>query len=147
MVAISFSVFRDKIMNGTKRQTVRRHKPYRYNQFVRLVENYHEINRRWLSFGELNKSDLLQLYWKLRTKDTELLKEVPLKEVYLIKMDLASLSFLSEEFVPFMVISREEELNPVAVLDGFENWSEMGSWFRDKYGPSYVDNVYNLIRW
>ncbi len=57
--AISFSVFREKLLNGEKRQTIRKHR------------------KRPIKIG-----DVLYLYWHMRRKDCELLKTVNCVETF-----------------------------------------------------------------
>ena len=107
MVAISFSVFKEKILDGTKRQTIRksRKKP-------------------------IKVGDTLQLYWKLRTKETELLKEVTCRELINIKLT----DVLFDE--------------KIAKEDGFENIFEMQNFFYSHYPNTYErDGDFVIIKW
>lgn len=67
MVAINFSVFKDKILNGTKRQTIRLLN-IKWGKVIAKMDLGHKVN--------------LQLYWKQRSKECEKLKDVPLNVIY-----------------------------------------------------------------
>lgn len=107
MVAISFSVFKEKIIDDTKKQTIRRPRKH-----------------------PINVGDKLQLYWKLRTKETELLKEVICKEV--ISIDIYDILF--------------DEV--IAKNDGFDNAFQMRDFFYSHYSDildKHIDFV--IIKW
>lgn len=61
MPAISFTMFKEKILDGTKKQTIR------------------AVSKR-----VIKKGDTLYLYWHQRQKDCELLKVVKCTSVHLI---------------------------------------------------------------
>ena len=106
MVAISFSVFKEKIIDDTKKQTIRQPRKH-----------------------PIKVDDKLQLYWKLRTKETELLKEVICREI--IHIEFGDISFDDG-------ISKD---------DGFDNCFEMRNFFYSKY-PKIEDNdELVIIKW
>ena len=107
MVSISFSIFKEKILNDTKKQTIR--KPRKY---------------------PIKVGDKLQLYWKLRTKETEFLKEAICKEITNIKLS----DILFDE--------------KIAKDDGFDNVLEMQNFFFSRYPNSYErDCGFVIIKW
>lgn len=107
MVIIGFKVFKDKILSGEKRQTIRVAKPY---------------------YTRLKPGDPLHLYWKPRTKEMELLHEVPLKRSRLI---------FWQDFT--------EEL---ALKDGFSSLVHMQDWFIKTYGEKdAMGQGYMLLEW
>lgn len=111
MVAISFSVFKDKILDGTKTQTIRPYTKQRYKA--------------------LQKCDTLQLYWRQRTKDCELLRVARKESVFLI--EFSNLLDWSEE---------------LARRDGFGDFAEMLAWFFKKYGAENVmSETWIVTRW
>jgi len=88
---IGFTVLKDKILSGKKRQT------------IRLVRK-----RRPPRVGET-----LRLYWRLRTKECELLKE----------------TVCSESFVKRWGDTRDDL--ELARLDGFNGLDDFREWFTD----------------
>jgi len=98
MVAISFSVFKEKILNGKKRQTIRLMNT-KWCRVFDKVEDYYSIK--------------LQLYWKQRSKENELLMETDLKSIYPKLLEQLTL---------------QDALN-----DGFESLEELKSWFKLTY--------------
>lgn len=104
MTALSFSVFLDKIIAGTKPNTIRQ-------------ERKHPIK----------KGDALQLYWNQRSSSgfkigDAICKEVTPIIIYPIAIRMLDLIFI----IP-------ESLNQFAKLDGFENWEEMKLFFSRNY--------------
>ena len=107
MVTISFSLFKEKILANQKRQTIRQLRKY-----------------------PIKVGDKLELYWKLRTKETELLKEVTCREVINIKLT----DVLFDE--------------KIAKEDGFENIFEMQNFFYSHYPNTYErDGDFVIIKW
>jgi hypothetical protein len=105
MPLLGFSVFKDKILNGEKRQTIRK---------ARKIP--------------INIGDTLYLYWKLRTKQCELLKVVKCTESLRVKFS----EFCDDE--------------NVARKDGFESAAQMREWFEKHYDPKPRD-LFDVIRW
>ena len=127
MVAISFSMFKDKIRLGEKRQTIRPYSPNRYEQMVRIGR--------------------VQLYWKQRAKECEKLGEGRITRVFRIR-------FLKNKGVGeyttngWLIIrySRERE-EDLARRDGFGSFDEMWEWFHDHYGERMFRIPFMVIRW
>jgi len=94
---LGFTVFKDKILNGEKRQTIRK---------ARKIP--------------IKVGDTLYLYWKLRTRQCELLKAVKCTEAF----RLSYLDFCDDE--------------DIARRDGFENAAQMKEWFEKRYNPSQM---------
>ena len=138
MVAIGFKVYKDKILSGDKRQTIR---PYSEKRYKSLLKN-----RK------------LQLYWKLRTKDCEFLKEVELKDLFIIKLysptnifDFHSSGYpVGHVFrwgdVRWYIMSPDNIID-LAKRDGFDSVPEMYKWFRNQYGKKVYDMNFMVIRW
>ena len=92
MVAISFSVFKEKIKTGKKRMTIRPYNRKRFKQFVRNMN--------------------IQLYWKMRTKYCEKLGDAIREVIYKVRLTKdAVLAFVDGKWVPL-----EPEL--IAQYDG-----------------------------
>ena len=138
MVAISFSVFKDKILTGKKTQTIRPYSERRYNQ--------------------IKKKGILQLYWKQRTKESELLKEVKLESIDIIRLyaPIHSTYFDSKGYkVGYIHIwngdrwekTDDRDMILTVKRDGFETVEEMYRWFYDRYGEKVYNIVFMRIRW
>ncbi len=133
MVAISFSVFKDKILSGEKRQTIRRFTEKRYKQIL--------------------NADRLQLYWHQRSKDGYLLKEVKLSRIYFLafredengKIRL----WLKERENSLSFFPAKEWLSDyVAEMDGFDSYESMLKWFLEHYGKDEILNTtFMVIKW
>ena len=133
MVAISFSVFKDKVLSGEKQQTIRPFSKHRWDSILR--------NRK------------LQLYWKLRTKETEFLKEVMVKEIFKIRFHVfwddwtqECITILKETPDGWKEMNAEEQLS-LAIQDGFDSVWSMLSWFENRYGKSLAEKEFMVIRW
>jgi len=105
MPLIGFTVLKDKILSGEKRQTIRR------------------ARKRAIKVG-----DTLYLYWKLRTKECQLLTVATCMEALRLK------------YADFCC---DEE---IAKRDGFENSEELRKWFTKKHNPK-PDDLFDIIRW
>ena len=133
MVAIGFTVFKDKILTGEKTQTIR---PY--------------SERRWKT---ILKNKKLQLYWKLRTKECEFLKEVNLKEMFKIRFEIKWLRLYTLGYYTVFKEDgkwremEEEEMEDLARRDGFESFKALVEWFKGKYGVGIFTQDFMVIRW
>jgi len=123
MVAISFSVFKDKILDGTKRQTIR---PLRKRSF--------------------NVGDNLQLYWHMRQKDCEKLQDETCVEVFSIHL-VHRVVIRIREFEPLNQILNYAETTDLARRDGFSSVAEMFDWFEKQYGQRLKSLTFQIIRW
>lgn len=128
MVALSFSVMKEKLLSGEKEHTIRK-----INNFKRL--------------HQMAKIKKLQIYWKLRTKQTEKLFDAEFVGATMFHLDSSGYpwAWVGDETYPFAcnnVPSAEwdlikfpyEEANKLAIKDGFTSIEEMQKWFVDKYG-------------
>jgi len=133
MVAIGFTVFKEKILAGEKTQTIR---PY--------------SERRWKT---ILKNKKLQLYWKLRTKECEFLKEVNLKEMFKIRFEIKWLRLYTLGYYTVFKEDgkwremEEEEMEDLARRDGFESFKALVEWFKGKYGVGIFTQDFMVIRW
>lgn len=133
MVAISFSVFKDKILNGEKRQTIRRFTEKRYEQIL--------------------NADRLQLYWHQRSKDGYLLKEVKLSRIYFLEFredeDGNIRMWLKERKNSLSFFPAKEWLSDyIAKKDGFDSYEDMVKWFLEHYGKDEILNTtFMVIEW
>ena len=127
---LSFSVFKDKIENGTKSQTIR---PYNERQFKRHVN-----------------AKKFQLYWHNPRNGGKLIKEVdpPLADApRIIRFDNQMGDHFDRIWYSsdgqWLGMDREE----VAQRDGFASYKEMQEWFYKSYGKDMYKILFMLIRW
>jgi len=103
MRIVSFSVFREKLLSGEKRQTIRRPRkvPFR-------------------------KGELVQVVWKSRSKNRELL--------FIAKItDIRDLVF-------------DEIDEKIAIDDGFESLNVLQEWFKKKYPTISPNDEFKIIK-
>jgi len=127
MPLLGFTVFKEKILNETKRQTIRK------------------LRKRPIQEG-----DILHLYWKLRTKQCEKLGHAFCVEEYRISMsiDNGELCVLRYPgcFGAGITRLKFKELWKLAVDDGFESIEEMKKWFK-KTHSNLDGETFQVIRW
>lgn len=145
MVAISFSVFREKILSGQKRQTIRKYSERRYKQLMNC---------------RVGKKHKLQLYWKQRTKDCHLLFETHVHKIEFLRMRWAS-NWI-EDANPFDYLQpcrvsspgyrwegsnafSLEEAEQLARADGFDSFREFEHFF-SRY-DHIEDLCFIIIHW
>lgn len=126
MPLISFSVFKEKVLDGTKSQTIR---PLRKHP--------------------IKKYDSLYLYWKCRTKETQLLRTEVCSEEFLIKMSIFNNGYTV--YMHIWPVGSVKELSStdyekLARKDGFSGFKEMVEWFYNRYGE-LREETYQVIRW
>ena len=143
MVAISFSVFKDKLLDGTKTQTMR-------ELNIPRLEQMRDLG--------------IQIYWKQRTKESEKLFDAIFKSVKFLAFDsdglrwevLASTWETDRNLFidPDIRELSHEEKNTIARKDGFESIEEMNGWFLKTYGSSLYESdplgltpVFMAIEW
>ena len=102
MRIISFSVLKDKLLEGTKTQTIRRPRK-----------------------NPLRVSEMVQIYWKLRSKD-----RLKLFNAVITSIDVIKLTKTSEN---------------VFISDGFTSKKEALDWFKSKYPKSWTSK-FKLIK-
>lgn len=124
MPLLGFTVFKEKILDETKQQTIRK------------------LRKRPIEEG-----DVLYLYWKLRTKQCEKLGMAYCTEHFLIYMtknsspNKTTYRLLKKENDEWVPVSTTEWFD-IARRDGFKDDLEMFQWF-DKRLP----NTFEVIRW
>jgi len=134
MPSLGFSVFKEKVLDGSKRQTIRK------------------LRKHPIKIG-----DKLFLFWKMRTKQCERLGEGTCAETFFIKVLLLE-NFL-DSAKPAYRIDRyetpesfgfrqltESECGDLAMRDGFSNPVEMLRCLNQKHGNLY-DIIFQVIRW
>ena len=117
MPALSFSVFKDKIVKGIKNQTIR---PKRKNP--------------------IKVEDWLAIYWKQRSpKESEKLGESICSEVFPIIIYDGMIYCLNEKR-----FFTKQETDELIWMDGFPERDEFFDFFREHYGFPFEGDV---IRW
>lgn len=128
MVAISFSKFKEKLLNGEKRQTIRKHNPERIEQMKRLG---------------------IQIYWKQRSaNNSEKLFDAKLTDHFKLRFveDATRYPFfLFRDHGPWAAPT-DEFMDELAQKDGFKDYKEMVLWFKDEYGDELFESEYDVIR-
>lgn len=120
---VNFSVFIDKILSGEKRQTIRRAGP------------------KWKN---VKAGDKLTLYTGLRTKQCRKLGEAVVESITPIFLTPAT----GRAWVrlPFGLAGlRDDDLEFIALMDGFPNLSRFWEFFAEKYGFETLE--FYVIRW
>jgi hypothetical protein len=126
MVLIGFTVFKEKILDGTKRQTIRKLRKY-----------------------PVKEGDKLYLYWHLRQKDCEKLCETICTETLRISMsiDQGELCIIQLpnglgncQRLPYF------QMLTLANADGFRTVEEMKDWFIKTHG-NIDGETFQVIRW
>jgi hypothetical protein len=120
MPALSFSIAKEKIKSGAKRQTIRG-------------------DRRF----PIKKGDRLFLYWKQQSpKDCEKLGEANCTSVRSVTISTDNLSYCDNGYDS--TIRDDFGLLSFAVNDGFNNWQELVKFFENTHGLPFTGN---LIKW
>ena len=120
---VNFSVFIDKILSGEKRQTIRRASP------------------KWKN---VKAGDKLTLYTGLRTKECRKLGEAVVESITPIFLTPAT----GRAWVrlPFGLAGlRDDDLELIALMDGFPSLSRFWQFFGEKYGFETLE--FYVIRW
>lgn len=119
MPALSFSIAKDKIISGAKRQTIR------------------TIRKRAIATG-----DKLYLYWKQQSpKDCEKLGEATCIKAREISICTDGYDFPDDQY---SLVDHPSLLNEFAIADGFSDWKGLVSYFEKNYGLPF-EGV--LIQW
>lgn len=139
MVSISFTMFKEKLIDGSKRTTIRRLDIIKIEQMKKLG---------------------IQVYWRLRTKETEKLFDAKLVSVRVIQFDPVGYPIreavdpdLTKPFPPEGYKTRRiYGVEALARADGFVNADEMALFFRVTYGAHFgrldtlgIPNYFMLI--
>lgn len=128
MTLIGFSVFKEKILSGAKRQTIR------------------PLRKKPIKVGEK-----LYLYWHLRRKTCEKIGEAICSEIFFIRWrkpgitEYLDLITLDANYQPLRVLSKLE-MDEIARKDGFKDFPEMVCWFKKRY-HFLPCMAFQVIRW
>ncbi len=114
MPPISFSVFRDKILSGAKRHTIRAKRKY-----------------------PIKVGDRLYLWWKQRSQtDREKLGEANCIRTEEVTIYTKFVSINNQSIID------PSELDTFAIADGFDNWLHMMQWFSDTHGLPFTGDLF-----
>ena len=131
MVAIAFSEFKDKILDGTKTQTIRMYTTEKYEKF--------------------RNAKRLQLYWIGDNGEPTLIKDVKLEKVFIIafddRFDRFQLYEQKEDHLEYKRCTRPKETEAIVRRDGFSSFKEMKEWFKRHYGSLIYQKFFVVIRW
>lgn len=126
MPLIGFTVFKDKIQNGAKRQTIRK-----------------------LRKHPIKEGDRLYLYWHTRQKDCEKLGEAICIETYTISMSIDQDRLCVIRLHGGLGNAHRlkfEQILELANDDGFRTVQEMKEWFL-KTHSNLDGETFQVIRW
>jgi hypothetical protein len=126
---LSFTVFKDKILDGSKTQTIRK------------------LRKRPIKQG-----DRLYLYWHCRQKDCEKIGEAICTDTFLIQLHreywlgksrLLIFKFIGDKVIPHWQHPSIQEASEIIMRDGFKDADEMLQFFKRYPLP----DVFQVIRW
>jgi len=127
MVLVGFTLFKEKILDGTKTQTIRK---MRSRPFI--------------------TGDTLHLYWKTRTPQCELLKITKAKEVFNLYVTFYDdrVKFERKTWKGIKELTAIE-VNRIALKDGFDSAQEMSDWLYETHGTKDYGSIqlFQVIRW
>jgi hypothetical protein len=106
MAGISFSVFKEKILDGSKHQTIR--KPRK---------------------NPIKKGDTLHLWWKQRSPEREKLGEARCNGIINVTIYPRCVNNSTDQS-----ITDPSTLDRFAIADGFDSWLHMVEWFSNTHG-------------
>lgn len=136
MPLLGFTVFKNKILDGTKTQTIRK------------------IRKHKIKLG-----DHLYIYWHLRQKDCVKLGDATCRDVFTIRIEQVywlgkqrlKIDYFNlhpnkedERWVDLWTPFTEDAIEQIARLDGFLNSYEMLQFFSKHYK---LPEAFQLIRW
>jgi hypothetical protein len=132
---LSFSVFKEKIESGEKKQTIRKYSPGQYQRLQNCWKKRETTGR-------------YNLFWhNPRNGGTRIKDVVPSEKPFLI-------TFHGGDFPPHIrtVTPLEQAHNPDLLIefakrDGFGSSGEMWDWFESAYGKDMYQTKFMVIRW
>ena len=133
---ISFSVFKEKIENGEKCQTIRKYNETQYRRFCNCWEKRETTGR-------------YNLFWRNpRNGGTRIKDAIPSEDRPFL------ITFVGGDHPPHIRIfgyslydNNPDYLNDIAKRDGFSSSGEMWDWFEKTHGKGMYQNKFMIIRW
>ena len=139
---LSFSVFREKIENGEKCQTIRKYSPGQYQRFLNCWKKRETTGR-------------YNLFWhNPRNGGTRIKDAIPSDIPFIIQFCQHE-SFVGKDnrfrYVIDSIINTETgESIPsytLAQMDGFDDSIQMWDWFEKEHGKEMYQSKFMVIRW
>jgi hypothetical protein len=125
---LSFSVFKDKIENGTKTQTIRRYSEFQYKRFCNAKK--------------------YQLYWHNPRNGGKLIREVePSEKPFLIAFNNSDYHCNIDLIGGSKERFQGDILIDFAKRDGFETSAHLFGWFAKTYGFEMYRKKFMVLRW
>jgi hypothetical protein len=139
---LSFSVFKEKLENGEKCQTIRKYSPGQYKRFLNCWAKRETTGR-------------YNLFWhNPRNGGTRIKDVVPSDKPFLIAFNRQCgqmhVNVLTRDGLePSHDYFRDDIhiLSDLAKLDGFKNASDMWGWFEKEYGKEMFQSKFIVVRW
>lgn len=139
---LSFSVFKEKIESGEKKQTIRKYSAKQYQRFLNTWKKRETTGR-------------YNLYWhNPRNGGVKIKDVVPSDKPYLIsfnrsygRMNVNILTKNGLEQGRDYFRDSSAILSDLAKDDGFKYASEMWQWFEKEYGHVMFQSKFIVIRW
>jgi len=126
LALLGFTVFKEKILYGNKRQTIRK-----------------------LRKTPIKKGERLHLYWHLRQRDCESLGSWTCMETFFVKLFFTPLviQILNDAHGYGVRNMTDEEALDLAKRDGFTSVQELFTTLERMHGPQDGSQVFQVIRW
>ena len=135
---ISFSVFKEKIENGEKCQTIRKYSPGQYQRFLNCWKKRETTGR-------------YNLFWHNPRNGGQRIKDVvpsDKPQVIFFEQVNGRINVWPSGGSDYEVLfPNGESANSLAQRDGFKDYNEMMGWFQKEYGNKLLSDVFMVIRW
>lgn len=135
---LSFSVFREKIESGEKRQSIRKYSPGQYRRFLNCWKKRETTGR-------------YNLFWhNPRNGGVRIKDAVPSDKPAIFHFEEhhgVTGCYPDTPEDAAIIYPGWESAGDLAWRDGFYSFEDMIQWFKDKYGPSLYEEKFMVIRW
>jgi hypothetical protein len=135
---LSFSVFREKLESGEKKQTIRKFSPGQYARFVSCWSKRETTGR-------------YNLFWHNPRNGGVRIKDVVPSDkpslIYFERFNDLILCYPAGDSYADIVFPKGEDVNNLAARDGFVDHKEMYEWFFDSYGEKMFTGMFIVLRW
>jgi hypothetical protein len=135
---LSFSVFKDKLESGEKRQTIRKYSEGQYKRFLNCWSRRETTGR-------------YNLFWRnprnggIRIKDVVPSDKPSLMYFEQINGNILCWPYHQDDME--VIFPKGESVNALAQRDGFKDYKEMSEWFLKEYGRALFSGMFMVIRW